>query len=89
MPVRRRRARSRASRRVATVPLCPRNRKVADLISSRSDVPRFGDHLDLTERRVLVDEHEEARQLIDVVQGAGQRGAKSKRKPSTCMHSTQ
>src|SRR5450755_4586662 len=53
---------------VAPVPLGPANRKVAHLVTSGANVPRLGDHFDLTQRRVLLNEHEEARELIDLMQ---------------------
>jgi len=44
----------------------------ADLVAARPDVPRFGDQLDLADRRVLLHEFEERRQAVDVVELAGQ-----------------
>ena len=59
---------------VLAVPLRPQAREVAHLVAALADVPRFGDQLDLADHRVLLDEVEERRQPVDVVQFAGQRG---------------
>ena len=58
---------------VLAVPLLPLGGEVADLVAALADVPRLGDQLDLADDRVLLDEIEERRQPIDVVQPAGQR----------------
>ena len=70
----RRRARSRAPVAVLAVPLRPQRREVAHLVAALADVPGLGDQLDLAEHRVLLDEVEEGRQAVDLVQLAGQRG---------------
>ena len=61
---------------VFAVPFGPEHRKVADLVAAFAQVPRLGDQLDLREHRVLVNDVEERRQLVDLVQlasqGAGQ-----------------
>ena len=59
---------------VLAVPLRPQRREVADLVAALADVPRLGDELDLADDRVLLDEVEERRQPVDVVQLAGERG---------------
>ena len=59
---------------VLAVPLRPQRREVADLVAARADVPRLGDQLDLADHRVLLDEVEERRQPVDVVELAGQGG---------------
>ena len=59
---------------ILAVPLGPANRKVADLISAGSDVPRLGDELHVRERRILMNDVEERRQLVDVVQLAREHG---------------
>ncbi len=59
---------------VLAVPLRPQRREVADLVAALADVPRLGDELHLADDRVLLDEVEERRQLVDVVQLAGQGG---------------
>src|SRR5665213_2949923 len=59
---------------VAAVPLRPANGKVSDLVAAGSNVPRLRDQFDQTQRRVLVNEHEEARELIDFMQRTRERG---------------
>ena len=44
------------------------DREVADLVPARPDVPRLGDQLRLGEDRILVDDVEERRQTVDVVE---------------------
>ena len=58
---------------VAAVPLRPQRREVADLVAALADVPRLGDQLHLRDDRVLLDEVEERRQPVDLVQLAGER----------------
>ena len=58
---------------VLAVPLRPADREVADLVAAGTDVPRLGDQLHLADDRVLVDDVEEAAELVDVVQLARQR----------------
>ena len=58
---------------VLAVPLGPQRREVADLVAALADVPRLGDQLDPRHDRVLLDEVEEGRQPVDVVELAGQR----------------
>ena len=58
---------------VLAVPLGPQGREVADLVAAVADVPGLGDQLDLADHRVLLDEVEERRQLVDLVELAGQR----------------
>ncbi len=58
---------------VLAVPLAPAHREVADLVAALADVPRLGDQLDVGEHRVLVNDVEERRQPIDVVELARQR----------------
>ena len=58
---------------VATVPLRPQDREVADLVPAFADVPRLGDQLHLAHDRILLDDVEERRQPIDVVQLPGER----------------
>jgi hypothetical protein len=48
-------------------------REVADLVAALADVPRLGDELHLGDDRVLVDQVEERRQPVDLVELAGQR----------------
>jgi hypothetical protein len=59
---------------VLAVPLGPQRREVADLVATVADVPRLGDELDLADDRVLLDEVEERRELVDLVELPGQRG---------------
>src|SRR5262249_57087205 len=53
---------------VAPIPLAPEGREVAHLITSRPDVPRFGDELDLADHRILLNEVEEGRKTVHVVE---------------------
>ncbi len=53
---------------ILAVPLRPQRRKVADLIAALSDVPGLGDQLDLAHDRVLLDEVEERREPIHLVE---------------------
>jgi hypothetical protein len=48
-------------------------REVADLVAAGADVPRLGDELHLGHRRVLLDQVEERREPVDVVELPGQR----------------
>ena len=59
---------------VLAVPLRPAHREVADLVAAFAEVPGLGDQLDLGDDRVLVDDVEERRQAVDVVELARQRG---------------
>ena len=58
---------------VLAVPLRPQRREAADLVAALADVPRLGDQLDLADHRVLVDQVEERREPVDLVELAGQR----------------
>ena len=53
---------------VHPVPLGPEDREVPDLVAAGADVPRLGDQLHLAEHRILVDDVEERREAVDVVQ---------------------
>ena len=53
---------------ISPVPFGPLRREVADLVAAFADVPRFGDQLDLRHDRILLDEVEERRQAIDLVE---------------------
>ena len=59
---------------VLAVPLRPQRREVADLVAALADVPRLGDQLHLADDRVLLDEVEERRQPVDLVELAGEGG---------------
>ena len=59
---------------VLAVPLRPQGREVAHLVAAVAQVPGLGDELDLADHRVLLDEVEEGRQPVDVVELAGQGG---------------
>ncbi len=52
----------------APVPLGPAHREVPDLVAALADVPRLGDELHVREVRRLVDQREERRQLVDLVE---------------------
>jgi len=57
---------------VLAVPLRPQRGEVAHLVAALADVPRLGDQLHLRDDRVLLDQVEERRQPVDVVQLARQ-----------------
>ncbi len=59
---------------VLPVPLRPERREVAHLVAALADVPGLGDELDLADDRILLDEVEERREAVDVLQLARQRG---------------
>ena len=59
---------------VLAVPFRPQRREAADLVAALADVPGLGDQLDLADDRVLVDQVEERREPVDLVELAGQRG---------------
>jgi hypothetical protein len=59
---------------VLAVPLGPQRREVADLVAPLPHVPRLGDQLHLRHDRVLLDQVEEGRQAVDLVQLPGQGG---------------
>ena len=59
---------------VLAVPLRPHGREVADLVAALAEVPGLGDQLDLADDGVLLDQVEEGRQPVDLVELAGQRG---------------
>ena len=56
---------------VLAVPLRPQRREVADLVAAVADVPRLGDELDLRHHRILLDQVEERRQPVDLVELPG------------------
>ena len=58
---------------VLAVPLRPQWRELAHLVAALAEVPRLGDELHPRDDRVLVDDVEERRQLVHVVERAGQR----------------
>ena len=58
---------------VLAVPLRPQRREVAHLVATGADVPRLGDQLGGADHRVLLDDVEERRQLVDVVELPRQR----------------
>ena len=58
---------------VDPVPLRPEHREVADLVAALADVPRLGDQLHLGEDRILVDDVEEGREPVDLVELARER----------------
>ena len=58
---------------VLPVPLGPARREVADLVATLAEVPWLRDQLDLRDDRILVDDVEEGRQAVHVVELAGQR----------------
>ena len=58
---------------VHPVPLGPEHREVADLVAALADVPRLGDQLHLGQDRILVDDVEEGREPVDLVELARER----------------
>ncbi|MEJ7703468.1 MAG: hypothetical protein WKF47_07320 [Geodermatophilaceae bacterium] len=66
---------------VLAVPLGPQWREVADLVTAVADVPRLGDQLDLADDRILLDQVEERRQPVDIVQFSRQRGGEVEAEP--------
>ena len=58
---------------IGRVPFGPQNRKVADLITARSEIPWLGDQFDLRNDRVLMDDIEKRAEPVDVVELARQR----------------
>src|SRR6185312_15555730 len=58
---------------ILAIPLGPEDRKIADLVAARADIPGFGDQLDLGDRRVLVDDVEKGAEAVDLVKLPGQR----------------
>ena len=61
---------------IAAVPLRPGRREVADLVAALADIPGLGDQLHLVDHRVLVDEIEECREPVHLVEFARERGCK-------------
>ena len=59
---------------VAAVPLGPQGREAAHLVAALAQVPRLGDQLHLGDDRVLLDDVEERREAVHLVQLAGQGG---------------
>ena len=83
---------SRNADRVAifSVPFRPERGKVADLIAAFANIPWLCDQLHLREDRVLMNDVEECMQRVrHPADCAPVSAARSKRKPSTCISSTQ
>src|SRR5262249_45976143 len=57
---------------VTPVPLGPAHRKVPDVVAALADVPGLGDELHLRDDRILMDDREEARELVDLVEAPGE-----------------
>ena len=66
---------------VLPVPLGPEDGEVPDLVAARADVPRLGDELDLREDGILVDDVEERREPVNVVELARERRGEVEAKP--------
>jgi len=66
---------------VTVVPLRPTRREAAHLIAAGAAIPRFRDHLDLAQHRVLAHCAEEAAFLVEPVAFAGQDGAEVEAEP--------
>src|SRR5207253_7497759 len=65
----------------AAVPLRPADREIADLVPPFAHVPGLGDELDLGEHGVLVDDVEEGREPVDVVELPRQRRGEIEAEP--------
>src|SRR5262249_9059060 len=63
------------------VPFRPQWREVAHLVAAGAEVPRLGDELDLGDYRILLDQVEERREPVDVVELAGQGGGEVEPEP--------
>ena len=59
---------------ILAVPLRPAHREVAHLVAARAHVPRLGDQLHVGQRRVLLHDVEERRELVHLVQLAREHG---------------
>src|SRR5690625_4667758 len=66
---------------VGTVPLGPHRREAPDLVAPGPQVPGFGDQLRLGDQRVLVDQVEECREPVHLVELAGQGGGQGGAEP--------
>ena len=66
---------------VTAVPLRPQGGEVAHLVAAFADVPRFGDQLHLGDDGILLDQVEERRQPVDLVELAGQAGGQVEAEP--------
>src|SRR4029077_20814256 len=64
-----------------SVPFRPPHREVADLVAARADVPRFRNELHARQHRMLVDDVEECREPIDIVELARQGGGEIEAEP--------
>ena len=74
---------------VRAVPLRPARRETAQLVAVGAGVPGLGDQLDRREHGVLLDDLEEGAAAGRPRSPRTSTGARSKRKPSTCMSVTQ
>ena len=66
---------------VLAVPFRPQGGEAADLVAALADVPGLGDQLDLGDDRVLVDQVEERREPVDLVELPGQGGGQVEPEP--------
>ena len=66
---------------VLAIPLCPLRGEVAHLVATGADVPGLGNQLHLGDHRILLHEFEEGRELIDVVELAGEGGCQVEPEP--------
>ncbi len=58
---------------ILAVPLRPQRREITDLVTALADIPRLGNQLHLADDRILLDEIEERREPIHLVQLARER----------------
>src|SRR5690242_3014606 len=66
---------------VLAIPLSPQYREVANLVAARPNIPWLGDQLNLRQHRILVNNIEERREPILVVQTARECRGEVKAKP--------
>jgi len=66
---------------IGCIPFGPKSRKVADLVASRTKIPRLGDQLDLRNDGILLNDVEKRAQAIDVVELTRQRRRQIETKP--------
>ncbi len=70
---------------VFPIPFRPADREFTDLIAAFADIPGFRNQLDCGDNGILVDDIEEGRQPVDIMQFPGQGGGQVEAKPSTCI----
>ena len=66
---------------ILAVPLRPQRGEAADVVAAVADVPGFGDELDLGDQRILLNDVEEAGELVHCVELARQRRGEVEAEP--------